>query len=74
LLLDQEGTGVELAREAYEAGDWAAAVSEAFAKGKKAKDGKRDDMARGIGIDKREEEGRKLAGTVTEWVWEWWRD
>ncbi|KAF8199665.1 hypothetical protein BJ912DRAFT_949874 [Pholiota molesta] len=74
LLLDQEGTGVELAREAYEAGDWAAAVSEAFAKGKKAKDRKRDDMARGIDVDKREAEGRKLAGTVTEWVWEWWRD
>jgi hypothetical protein len=74
LLLDQEGTGVELAREAYEAGDWAAAVGEAFVKGKKAKDRKRDDMARGFDVDKREAEGRKLAGTVTEWVWEWWRD
>ncbi|KAF9485183.1 hypothetical protein BDN70DRAFT_871569 [Pholiota conissans] len=74
LLLDQEGTGLELAREAYEAGDWAAAVSEAFAKGKKAKDVKRLDMARGVGVDRREEEGRKLAGTVTDWVTEWWTD
>ena len=74
LLLDQEGTGLELAREAYEAGDWAAAVSEAFVKGKKAKDAKRLDMTHGVGVDRREEEGRKLAGTVTDWVTEWWTD
>lgn len=40
-LLDQSGVGVELARTAYEDGDWAAAVSEALAKGASRKARKR---------------------------------
>jgi hypothetical protein len=37
LLLDREGVGVELPREAYEAGDWANTVEEAWAKGREMK-------------------------------------
>ncbi|KAF8969229.1 transmembrane amino acid transporter protein-domain-containing protein [Flammula alnicola] len=59
LLLDQEGVGVELSRQSYEAGDWASAVKEALTQGEKAKDRKRRDMANGIDIDKREKEGKK---------------
>ncbi|KDR78951.1 hypothetical protein GALMADRAFT_244628 [Galerina marginata CBS 339.88] len=73
LLLDQEGVGVELSRQSYEAGDWASAVTEALAKGKDTKEKKRSDMGNEIGLDKREEEGRDLAGTVTEWVRAWWK-
>ncbi|KAI5892887.1 uncharacterized protein SCHCODRAFT_02668278 [Schizophyllum commune H4-8] len=37
LLLDEEGTGVELARAAYEQGDWAGAVEEAYQRGAPSK-------------------------------------
>lgn len=72
MLLDQDGVGVELSRESYEAGDWGSAVTEALDKGKGLKAAKRRDMANGIGVHKREEEGQKLAGTVKEWVRDWW--
>ncbi|KAF7424487.1 hypothetical protein PC9H_009794 [Pleurotus ostreatus] len=41
LLLEQEGVGVELSRQSYEAGDWASAVEEAFARGTDMKARKR---------------------------------
>ena len=68
LLLDQEGVGVELARDAYEAGEWSEAVAEAFKRGHREKEMKRQDMAVGVGAEKREEEGRDLARRVVEWV------
>lgn len=74
VLLDQEGIGVELSRQKYEAGDWSLAVTEAFINGRDMKRRKRYEMANGIGVDKREQEGKKLAGTVTEWVKAWWSD
>ncbi|KAF9000646.1 hypothetical protein BDQ17DRAFT_1205065, partial [Cyathus striatus] len=41
LLLESEGVGVELGRQSYEAGDWASAVEEAWAKGRESKGKKR---------------------------------
>ncbi|KAF8071748.1 transmembrane amino acid transporter protein-domain-containing protein [Lyophyllum atratum] len=38
LLLNREGVGVELSRQSYEAGDWALAVEEAWARGKAGSD------------------------------------
>ncbi|KAF8802505.1 hypothetical protein BYT27DRAFT_7226400 [Phlegmacium glaucopus] len=64
LLLDREGIGIELSRQKYEAGDWSSTVTEAFISGQAMKGRKRYEMANGIGVDKREEEGKKLAGTT----------
>jgi len=72
LLLDREGTGIELSRQKYEAGDWSSAVEEAFINGQDVKRRKRYEMTNGIGVDKREQEGKKLAGTVIDWVKAWW--
>ena len=72
LLMDREGTGIELSRQKYEAGDWSSAVTEAFINGQDMKKKKRFEMANGIGVDKGEQEGKKLAGTVTDWVKAWW--
>ena len=74
LLMDQEGTGIELSRQKYEAGDWSSAVTEAFISGQDMKKRKRFEMANGIGVDKREQEGKKLAETVTDWVKAWWSE
>ena len=74
LLMDREGIGIELSRQKYEAGDWSSAVTEAFINGQDMKRRKRYEMANGIGVDKREQEGKKLAGTVTDWVKAWWND
>ena len=41
MLLDRDGVGVELSREAYEAGDWANKGQEAYSLGKKEKARKR---------------------------------
>lgn len=70
-LLDNEGVGVELSRQSYEAGDWAAAISEAWIKGDAAKRKKREDMAMGIGAGIRDGEGRKMAQGVVDWVNKW---
>ncbi|PPQ69179.1 hypothetical protein CVT24_000027 [Panaeolus cyanescens] len=72
LLLDQDGVGVELSRQSYEAGDWAAAVNEALIRGADMKARKRYEMANGINVHRREEEGKALAGTVLDWVRRWW--
>ena len=67
LLLEKEGVGVELSREAYEAGEWAQAVQEAFDLGRDAKATKRLEGETG----KRSEEGREMATTVIDWVHRW---
>ena len=74
VLLDREGVGIELSRQKYEAGDWSLAVTEAFINGQDMKRMKRYEMANGIDVDKRELEGKKLAGKVTDWVKAWWND
>lgn len=70
LLLDRDGVGVELSRESYEAGDWASAVEDAWGKGRTAKEKKREEGE--IGLERRREEGRKMALMVIRWVEEWW--
>ncbi|KJA19484.1 hypothetical protein HYPSUDRAFT_890066 [Hypholoma sublateritium FD-334 SS-4] len=70
-LLDEDGVGVELAREAYEAGEWAGSVAVAYARGRLAKERKMRDMRAGVGVGQREAEVRALAQDVVEWVGEW---
>lgn len=75
LLLDKEGVGVELSRQSYEAGDWACAVGEALEKGREAKKAKRRVMgcdSGGVDKHRRDQEGRRLAGQVVDWVRGWW--
>ncbi|KAG2141167.1 uncharacterized protein EDB93DRAFT_640530 [Suillus bovinus] len=71
LLLAQEGVGIELPRVAYEAGDWASAVEEAWSLGRDTKAEMRRKGMLGVGMNKREEEGALLAGQVTDWVRAW---
>ncbi|KAK0469503.1 uncharacterized protein EV420DRAFT_1494846 [Desarmillaria tabescens] len=73
LLLDNEGVGVELSRDSYEAGEWAHAVQDAFLKGQAAKIKKREEMAAGVGINTRAAQGKKMAASVVEWVNDCWR-
>ncbi|KAJ7592874.1 hypothetical protein C8J56DRAFT_780240 [Mycena floridula] len=68
LLLSREGTGVELSRESYEDGDWAAAVQEAWVKGSEAKTLKRAHGKKGIGMNQRKLEGQAMAGSVLSWI------
>jgi hypothetical protein len=65
--------GVELSRQAYEAGDWAAAISEAWARGESQKVKKRADAAAGIGINLRKKEGLDMADKVVSWTRDWWK-
>ncbi|KAJ3508108.1 hypothetical protein NLJ89_g5938 [Agrocybe chaxingu] len=87
LLLEREGVGVELSRQAYEAGDWGGAVGEALMKGAATKERKRREMeiaagcikgangtANGTQSPSRDEEARKLALKVMDWVKDWWAD
>ncbi|KIM40581.1 hypothetical protein M413DRAFT_446014 [Hebeloma cylindrosporum] len=79
LLLNQEGVGVEMSRQSYEAGDWSEKISEAVALGSLAKERKRKEMAgkmamTGAAVNPREEAGRELAGMVAEWVRYWWSE
>ena len=67
MLLDRDGVGVELSREAYEAGDWANKVQEAYLLGKKEKARKRREGETG----KRAAEGKELATTLMDWVHGW---
>lgn len=71
LLLEQDGIGVELSRQSYEAGEWASAVDEAYLKGRSMKEAKRRDMRSGIGLGKREEEIKDLALEVLGWIRDW---
>ncbi|KAJ7707321.1 hypothetical protein B0H17DRAFT_1032391 [Mycena rosella] len=70
-LLDQDGVGVELPRQSYEAGDWASAIEAAWQRGKAAKDSKRRDGETGSSLKKREEEGSELATMVVRWAEKW---
>ncbi|KAG6865985.1 hypothetical protein C0991_009987 [Blastosporella zonata] len=70
LLLDKEGVGIELSRQSYEAGDWALAVEEAWARGNEAKALKR---SVGIGMNAKRKEGLKMAHGVVEWTQDWWK-
>jgi hypothetical protein len=67
LLLEREGVGVEMSREAYEAGEWASAVSEAWRTGAKRKLERRA----GEHAPDRRAQGLKMARDVTTWVNEW---
>ncbi|KAG6832797.1 hypothetical protein H0H92_009415 [Tricholoma furcatifolium] len=68
LLLDKEGVGAELSRQSYEAGDWACAVEDAWARGRGAKERKRAEGLLGIGVDEKKEEGVGMAWMVVEWA------
>lgn len=86
LLLERDGVGVELARTAYEDGDWADAVTDAWLKGRDGKARKRRDEALALeaevkgavcdapvsGARRRMEEGRSMARGLVDWVDEWW--
>lgn len=63
---------MELSREAYELGDWAWAIEDAYEMGKEAKAKKRRDMVAGIDVDLREREGEMLAKDVVGWVDQWY--
>ncbi|TFK46081.1 hypothetical protein OE88DRAFT_1668231 [Heliocybe sulcata] len=69
LFLSESGVGVELSRSSYEEGDWAAAVEEAWLKGKDAKARRRrlgEQETR-----RRIEEGNQMACQLLDWVEEW---
>ncbi|KAG6856509.1 hypothetical protein H0H87_003702 [Tephrocybe sp. NHM501043] len=72
LLLDREGVGVELSRQSYEAGDWALAVEDAWARGKAAKCRKRADAWAGKGMDTKQKQGLDMARMVVSWTQDWW--
>ncbi|KAJ6512735.1 hypothetical protein C8R45DRAFT_812615 [Mycena sanguinolenta] len=74
-LLDHDGVGVELSRESYEVGDWAAAIETAWQKGNAAKESKRkSDGAAAFGLKTREEEGGRLATMIIQWAEKWGRN
>jgi hypothetical protein len=63
--------GVELSREAYEAGEWAGAVEEAWMKGRDRKRVRSELSA--AGGARRSQEGKEMARKVVEWVEKWRR-
>ncbi|KAI0052294.1 hypothetical protein FA95DRAFT_1675278 [Auriscalpium vulgare] len=69
LYLTREGTGVEMAREQYEAGDWAGPVAEAWLLGEQRKLERR----RGMHAVDRRVEGGHMAAFVVDWVRRWQR-
>ena len=68
LLLEEEGVGVELDRRAYENGDWAGAVLDAWERGREGKRAKRATCAAGRKEREREREMSELARCVRGWV------
>jgi hypothetical protein len=64
LLLEEEGVGLELSRSAYEAGDWATAVQEAYERGKDRKAIKRKEGETGQVAAA----GREMAAKLIDWV------
>ncbi|KAJ7111999.1 hypothetical protein C8R44DRAFT_799100 [Mycena epipterygia] len=70
-LLDHDGVGVELPRDLYEAGDWAGAIEVAWQNGKTAKDSQRREGEAGLGLKKRDEEGRELVDMIVRWAKKW---
>ncbi|KAI0067259.1 hypothetical protein BV25DRAFT_1877100 [Artomyces pyxidatus] len=69
LYLSREGVGVEMEREQYEAGEWAASVAEAWRQGEQRK------LERRLGMHAvdRKGEGGKMALNVAQWVRDWAR-
>jgi len=67
LLLERDGVGVELSREDYEGGNWAAAIERAWNSGGDAKRLKRLEGETG----KRQEEVREMGRRVVDWVVDW---
>ena len=69
LLLEKEGVGVEVSREKYESGDWASAVEEAWTKGARMKERRRQE---GIGgVERRKQEGGAMAQSLVSWIEEY---
>ena len=69
LLLSHSGVGVELPRAAYEAGEWAEAIEDAWMKGQERK--RVRSILGDVGGKRRDEEGREMARQVVGWVEEW---
>lgn len=67
LLLEQDGVGVELSREDYEGGNWAAAIERAWNGGSNAKRLKRLEGETG----KRQEDVKEMGRRVVDWVADW---
>ncbi|KAI0072755.1 hypothetical protein K474DRAFT_1667435 [Panus rudis PR-1116 ss-1] len=67
MLLERDGVGVEMTRTAYETGEWAKYVQEAWTKGKDAKARKRAEGETG----RRKREGKEMATMLVEWVEKW---
>jgi hypothetical protein len=67
LLLEREGVCVEMSQNAYEAGEWASAVSYAWRAGAKRKLERRA----GKHAPDRRAQGLKMARDVVTWVNEW---
>jgi hypothetical protein len=70
LLLDREGVGVEMSRDAYESGEWASAVSDAWRAGVQRKLERRE----GMHTPDRRAQGLQMARDVVTWVNEWAAD
>lgn len=70
LLLEREGVGVEMTRDAYEAGEWAGAVSDAWRAGSQRKSERRA----GKHAPDRRAQGLQMAKDVVTWVNEWVAD
>ncbi|KAF7289592.1 hypothetical protein HMN09_01321200 [Mycena chlorophos] len=64
--LESDGVGVELARDKYEAGDWAGAIEEAYTSGRAAKE-----RMRAQGGRKGDDGGTELARMVVDWAAKW---
>jgi hypothetical protein len=67
LLLEREGVGVEMSRDAYEAGEWASTVSDAWRAGAQRKSERRA----GKHVLDRRAQGLQMARDVVTWVNEW---
>lgn len=67
LLLEREGVGVEMSRDAYEAGEWAGAISDAWRAGARRKLERRA----GKHVSDRRAQGLKMARDVITWANEW---
>ena len=61
---------MELARGAYERGEWAGAVAEAWERGKH---GKMEKRKRGDGVGTVKADTAELAKTVVSWIEDWWK-
>lgn len=68
-LMETSGTGVELPRERYEAGDWAGAIEHAWALGAEKKLARRLLGARGDA--RRRRQGEEMAKEFQTWLGLW---